>query len=154
MEIKFKNGKIERMTLSGGMGEGFGGELRIPRMIKTQIRLRPNTRKRSDESPDYWLELPEWNGESYDWEQCGAAWWKEPEAQDSEVDQYLSINLDAPDLPHKINFVAFIADDEDQPKSEDDGGEIWRLVYTRPQPKKPAPKPENKPLLPEDGIPY
>lgn len=153
MEIKFKNGKLERMTLSKGMGEGFGGELKIPRMIKTQMRLRPNSRKRSDSSPDYWLELPEWNGQNYDWEQCGAAWWKTPEDTSSEVDEYLSINLDAPDLPHKLNFAAFMADEEDQPKP-DDGGELWRIVYNRPQAKRSKPAPENKPLLPEDGIPY
>ena len=154
MEIDLKNGYLNRMTLSKGMGEGFGGEVKIPRLIKSQMRLRPNTRKRSDNSPDYWLELPEWNGENYDWEQCGAAWWKVPDDEQSEVDEYLSINLDAPDLPKKINLAAFKADEDDQPKP-DDAGELWRIVYSRPDAsKRKTTTPPPRDPIPEDGIPF
>lgn len=155
IEIKHKQGSLQRMTLSGGRGEGFGGTLALLPIVKSQIVLRPNANKRQDTSPDFYVQCPEWDDEKgkYDWYDCGSAWWKIPEDDQSEIDQYLSISLDRNDLDKKINFAAFLADKEDQPKP-DEGGEIWRISYNRPQSKGKKPKTDNRPPLPDDGIEF
>lgn len=153
IEIKFKNGSIQEMELGGGYGSGFGGEFLLQPIVKTQIRLRENSVKRNDNSPDYFVQCPEWNGEKFDWYDCGSAWWKVPADENSEVDKFLSIQLDRADLDKKYDFAAFVADDEDQPKDKTDGL-IWRLVYNRKKRSGEKSAVKNAPPLPNDGIPY
>jgi len=142
------------MKLKTG-GDGFGGKVTIPRLITTKIRLRPNTNKRKDTSPDYWVETPEYDNQNqaWFWAASGAAWFKKPKAGGEE---FFSINLDMADQPNEINFAGFLADEEDQPK-KGEGGALYRLTYSRPRrsgsggasaPANPAP------VLKGDSIPY
>lgn len=152
-EKKFQNGSMQAMTLSGGVGDGFGGEIIIPALVTTKLRLRLNSEKRKETSPDYWIETPDIdprNSKTY-WAQSGAAWIKTPKAGG---DKFFSLNLDRADLPAPVNFAAFKADKADQPK-KGEGGELWRFTYSRPRAASRASAQAGADnLLPDDKIAF
>lgn len=151
-EKKFQNGMFKAVKLSSGEA-GFGGAVKIPRLLpETKIRLRPNTDKRNDNSPDYWLETPDRDADGVYWAGSGAAWVKTPAAGGAE---FFSLNIDMADMPAAINCAAFPADAEDQPKGWTDKEKpvVWRVTYSRPRAAKKPRADKPAPVL-DDEIMY
>jgi len=158
-------GLVER-RLTKGKPDAFMGEFSIS-TLTGDIAIVPHPGKRSENSPDYLIKFrPQVRGAV--WSNIGNAWVKQAGVKADEIkkktllkldhrERFLSITLDSPDLPDRLNISAFPADDETGDKGDAALPGVYNLVWGRPRRNRAggASAPADAgPAVGDDDIPY
>lgn len=106
-------------TIKDREGEWLQGDI-VTLALSVRLILYPNREKRSERDPDYLAFTVNLDGQEA---RIGAAWLKRVQAKGREGEEFLSITLDDPSFPARLNIAAF--------KSKEPG--TWTVDWRRRQ---------------------
>lgn len=115
----------------------LGGEVTIPRLVNSRIRLERIPKFNADKSPDYVVQVPcyDENADETYWGEVGSGWDKEK--KENPDYKYISIVVNLHDGRGDINFSALPAFEEQQPEGWKEGDEtlVYNFKYSPPRAK-------------------